>query len=95
MYDIAEQKSKKFRHGGIVINNTNHSVGEVLGMLHSLPVLSHAVEINGDEISIAWSNRTTTREKYCDLDAVDTDDEDEAPEPIIGTMAMDWRGKIG
>jgi hypothetical protein len=34
----------------------------------------------GDEISIAWSNRTQSREKYSDLDAVDTDDEDEAPE---------------
>jgi hypothetical protein len=40
VYDIAEQKSKKFRHGGIVINTTNQNVGEVLGMsIHLLRFL--------------------------------------------------------
>jgi hypothetical protein len=49
--------------------------------------LSHSVEILGNEIGVAWSNRTTTREKYSDLDAVDTDDEDETPfEPNSGML---------
>lgn len=44
----------------------------------------------GDELSVAWSNRTTSREKYSDLDAIDTDEEDEAPISEANSGALVW-----
>jgi ubiquitin-conjugating enzyme E2 O len=67
VYDIAEQTGKKFRLGGIVVSLKSENVGEVL-------------EISGNEISVAWANQSISRERYTDLDAIDTDDEDEGPD---------------
>eukprot|EP01126_Amoeba_proteus_P007545 TRINITY_DN1270_c0_g2_i2.p1 TRINITY_DN1270_c0_g2~~TRINITY_DN1270_c0_g2_i2.p1 ORF type:complete len:721 (+),score=189.94 TRINITY_DN1270_c0_g2_i2:646-2808(+) len=67
VYDLEERPDKKFRLGGVVQSSKGDKVGEV-------------VEVNGNEITVAWSTSEVEKAQYDDLQAIDTDEEDEGTE---------------
>eukprot|EP01127_Copromyxa_protea_P015531 TRINITY_DN4478_c0_g1_i3.p1 TRINITY_DN4478_c0_g1~~TRINITY_DN4478_c0_g1_i3.p1 ORF type:complete len:727 (-),score=234.60 TRINITY_DN4478_c0_g1_i3:7-2187(-) len=64
IYDIMERQDKKFRLGGVVKSVTGDKIGEVK-------------KVEGDKIHVVWSDNVETTLPLYDLEAVDTDEEDE------------------